>query len=281
MHSMMRHTTRRLGRPSLLGRAVGLALLVGAALPAGAQERQRDESFRWSGRATDGQWIFIRNLNGGVRVEQGSGDRIEVRAIKTWRRGDPAMVQIETRPYGEGGRNVVVCALWGDDSVCSEREYRNRSRDRGSRNNDVGVEFIVSVPRGVNVRAETVNGNVDVRGATEEVRANSVNGNVTASSTGGPVSAQAVNGNVYARMARMRLDNDMTYSTVNGNVVVEFSGEIDAELEMSTVNGGFETNFPLTLRGRLNPRHIRTTLGRGGPGLKLTTVNGNVELRKN
>jgi hypothetical protein len=49
---------------------------------------------------------------------------------------------------------------------------------------------------------------------------------------------------------------------------------------MSTVNGRFEINFPITIQGRLNPRRLRTRLGNGGRRIKLTTVNGNVELRK-
>jgi DUF4097 and DUF4098 domain-containing protein YvlB len=64
-------------------------------------------------------------------------------------------------------------------------------------------------------------------------------------------------------------------------VQVEFDGELtDADIEMSTVNGRFETNFPITIQGRLNPRQLRTRIGNGGRRIKLTTVNGNVELRR-
>lgn len=248
---------------------------------AGAQDRQADSTFRWSGPLAAGQWFFARNLNGGVTIRPASGDQVEIRAIKTWRRGDPSAVRVEVKRYGPGDGDILVCALWGDESVCTDREYRVRDSNRRNRNNDVSVQFIVSVPRGANIRAETVNGGVEVAGATGRVVAKSVNGSVEAISTGGPVEARAVNGNVRARMGTARGTEDLTYASVNGNVVVEFSGDLDAELEMSTVNGGFETNFPLPLRGRINPRHIRATLGDGGRMVKLSTVNGNVELRKN
>lgn len=264
--------------------AIALAALAMGATPAvgGAQERQTDDSFRWSGRATSGQWIFLRNLNGGVRVEQGTGDQIQVRAVKTWRRGDPAAVRIQVTRYGPSDRDVLVCALWTENTVCTEDEYRTRnSSGNRNRNNDVNVQFIVSVPRGVHIRGETVNGGVDVSGATGQVIAGAVNGNVTATSSGGPVEARSVNGNVYARMGDLGGTEDLSYETVNGNVVVEFSGTLNADLEMSTVNGGFETNFPLPLRGRINPKHLRATLGEGGRNIKLSTVNGNVELKRN
>ena len=258
---------------------IGLAL-AGATGTARAQERQSDDSFRWTGRAAEGQWIFVRNLNGNVRMEAAAGNQIEVRAIKRWRRGDPDAVRIQVARYGPGDRDVVVCALWGSESVCREDEYRNRGSGNRSRSNDVSVEFIVAVPRGLNLRSETVNGSVHISGATGQVRANSVNGNINATSTGGPVVARAVNGNVHATMGSARGTEDLSYTSVNGNVLVEFSGDLDAELEMSTVNGGFETNFPLALKGRINPRHIRATLGSGGRQVKLSTVNGNVELRR-
>jgi DUF4097 and DUF4098 domain-containing protein YvlB len=108
-----------------------------------------------------------------------------------------------------------------------------------------------------------------------------VNGSVEATSSGGPVEASTVNGGVIARMGRLTGTEDLNYSTVNGSIQVEFDGELtDADLEMSTVNGRFDTNFPITIRGRLNPRHLRTRLGNGGRRIKLTTVNGNVELRR-
>jgi DUF4097 and DUF4098 domain-containing protein YvlB len=107
-----------------------------------------------------------------------------------------------------------------------------------------------------------------------------VNGNVEAHSSGGPVTATTVNGNVRVRMGQMSGREDLSYSTVNGNIVVEFAGDLHADLEMSTVNGSFTTNFPMQISGRLNPRHLRTTVGDGGRRVKLSTVNGNVELRR-
>ena len=259
------------------------AVLAVATVPAAAQDRQTDASFRWTGRVTNGAWLNVRNLNGNVRVETGTGDEVQVRATKSWRRGDPADVRIAVSRYGPNDRDVLVCAIWGSNTVCSENEYRTRNDGDGNRNrnNDVSVQFVVTVPRYMHVQGSSVNGSVDVTGTSGQIRANSVNGNVRAESSGGPVEARAVNGNVTARMGNIGSSENLSYASVNGNVLVEFSGDLNADIEMSTVNGGFETNFPLPLRGRINPRHIRATVGSGGRDIKLSTVNGNVELRKN
>ncbi len=272
----------RLFRTMALAGAVAGALLTSSVSPAAAQGRQTDDTFRWSGAVGQGAWVNVRNMNGSIRVESGSGSEVQVHATKQWRNGDPDDVQVRVTRYGPNDRNILICGLWGDNTTCTEDSYRSRNDTRGDRrSNDTNVQIVITLPRGVHVQAATINGSVDITGATGEVNANSVNGNVRAESTGGPVMVRAVNGNLTARMGRISTTEDLTYSTVNGNVLVEFSDDLNAEIEMSTVNGGFETNFPLTVRGRINPKHIRATVGSGGSVLKLSTVNGNVELRKN
>ncbi len=250
--------------------------------PALSQERSRErDAFNWNGQVPTGRWVKVRNLNGEIRVEPSTTNRVEITATKSWRRGDPADVRIEVKKYGPGEQDVVVCALWSEESSCDEDGYRHRNTGRNRRDNDVSVEFRVRLPRGVKIGAHSVNGSVTVEGATSAVEVGSVNGSVEATSTSGPVEASTVNGSVTARMGRLIGTEDLSYSTVNGSIQVEFDGELtDADVEMSTVNGRFEINFPITLQGRLNPRHLRTRLGNGGRRIKLTTVNGNVELRR-
>ena len=260
----------------------GCAALTLLGTPALSQERSRErDAFNWTGQIPAGRWIQVRNLNGEIRVEPSTSNRVEVTATKSWRRGDPADVRIEVKKYGPGEQDVVICALWSEESYCDQDGYRHRNSGRNRRDNDVSVEFRVRVPRGVRIGAHSVNGDVTVEGATAEVKVGTVNGSVEATSTGGPVAASTVNGSVVARMGRLTGTEDLSYSTVNGSIQVEFDGELtDADVEMSTVNGRFEINFPITLQGRLNPRHLRTRLGNGGRRIKLSTVNGNVELRR-
>ena len=49
---------------------------------------------------------------------------------------------------------------------------------------------------------------------------------------------------------------------------------------LKTVNGDIETEFPLTVSGRVGMRRIRGTVGQGGRTLELETVNGSIRLRK-
>lgn len=255
--------------------ALVVALVAPAALPA--------QDFTWNGSVSRGNWVRMRNLNGPIIVEAGTADKVEVTAVKkAGRGGDPDVVRIEAHQSASGG-DVIVCALWDERGTCDERGYRG-----GGRNNDwddddrrnVSVEFRVKLPAGVKLDASSVNGRIEIAGATSEVRANSVNGGIHASSTGGPVRASTVNGGIDVQMGALTGTESLEYSTVNGSVKVRLPQNVNADIEMSTVNGAFQSDFPLTLQGRMNMRHVSARLGSGGPRIKFSTVNGSVELLK-
>ena len=259
-----------------------LATLLPVATPMtlDAQEgRLERDVFTWSARIPQSRWIMIRTLNGPIRVEPASGDRVEVTGTRRTRRGDPEFVRFEVQRFGPGNQDVLVCALWGENATCNEDGYRTRGSNR-NREHDVTVEFRVRVPRGVKVAAHGVNGEVRVEGVESEVEAASVNGSVFVETRRGPVSANTVNGSVRASMGRFELQHDMRFSSVNGTVIAEFSEDLNAEVDLSTVNGRFFSDYEVVVSGRIDPRRLKATIGKGGPRIRLSTVNGNVELRR-
>jgi DUF4097 and DUF4098 domain-containing protein YvlB len=244
-------------------------------------QRRRETDFEWQGRIASGRRLYVRNLNGSIKVERASGEAAEITAVKSWRRGDPQDVKVELTKVGSNDGDVLVCAVWFERTECDEDGYETKNeRPWSDRRNDVSVEFTVKLPSGVKLVTSTVNGSLDIQGATSSVEASTVNGEIHAASTGGPVNATTVNGSIEVRMREMGTE-PLEFETVNGSITVYVPDDINAELDMRTVNGRVSSDFPLTVRGRINPRHLRATLGRGGQRLEFSTVNGSVELRKN
>jgi hypothetical protein len=259
-------------RTSLVAALVGASVAVA---PAHAQERDPD-AFRYDASFAAGRTVHIHNLNGGIEVERSGSGRLEIRAEKRWRRGDPDDVQIVQLTAGNG--DLVVCALW-NDAECTETGMRSQRRRGWNDRNDVSVTFVLRVPDGVHVDLNTVNGGVTAEGLTGEVDASTVNGSITARSTGGPVHAKTVNGSIRATMGAMGRD-DLRYETVNGGITLELPGDADADLDLSTVNGGVSTDFPVTVQGSISRKRLRGTVGDGGRLLKASTVNGGISLRR-
>jgi len=259
-------------------------LLVAASIPALAasaqdREQRQDKAFSWNGTIASGKRILIKNINGAIHVEHSNSGRVEVSADKSWRRGNPDDVRIEQSKTSSD--DILVCALWNEDSKCDESGIHNdRNRRWTDNKNDVSVRFTVRVPDGVRVDISTVNGGLEVSGVTTDVRASTVNGSVDARSAGGPVVAKTVNGSVHVSMGQLSNADDLQYETVNGSVTIELPSTFGAQLDLSTVNGRVSTDFPITVSGTLSPRHLRGTVGNGSTRLRASTVNGSITLRK-
>lgn len=241
-------------------------------------DQRRDNAFTWSGSIPSGRRILIKNINGPIEVERSTSGRVEVTAEKRWRRGNPEDVRIEQRKIGD---EVLICALWTEDSRCEESGIQTPRNSRWNERNDVSVHFLVRVPEGVRVDVNTVNGGLTVSGVTTDVRASTVNGSIEARSAGGPVRAKTVNGSIRVSMGSMGSADDLEYESVNGSITLELPSNFGAQLELSTVNGRVSTDFPITVSGTLSPRRLRGTIGSGSTRLRASTVNGSVALRRN
>lgn len=265
------------------GLIAAIAALAVAAPVARAQDGERDDSFKYTGSIEAGRTVYVRNMNGAVHVEAASGSDVEVRGEKRWRRGDPKTVRITSTKTANG--DLVVCAIWeGRKTRCDEDGYRSSGDDSWwdrQKNNDVSVEFTIRLPKGVKMDASTVNGGLSIEGATAQVKARTVNGSIEAFSTSGPVTAKTVNGGIRVKAGSLG-DGPLEYETVNGSITLELPENLNADIAMRTVNGSVTSeDFPITVQGRFDRRRISGKIGKGGPELSVSTVNGSIRLRKN
>jgi len=181
----------------------------------------------------------------------------------------------------ESEDGITICAVYPTpprarrENVCEPGEQWHSSTE----NNDVTVDFEVQVPAGVVFNGKTVNGEMSAEGLKADVWASTVNGSVRVTTTG-LAEASTVNGSVYVEMGRSNWTNDLAFSTVNGGITLILPSKLDTDLRASTVNGDIETDWPLTISGRFGPRRLRGTIGAGGRGLTLSTVNGEIRLKK-
>jgi DUF4097 and DUF4098 domain-containing protein YvlB len=236
------------------------------------------ETWTWSRQVPQGQHIEIKGVNGGVEARLASGSEVRVSARKHARRSDIESVKIEVVEH-QGG--VTICAVYPAPEGRRENTCEPGEGGRNNtRNNDVNVDFTVEVPRGVDFVARTVNGGIEGAGLQSDVEAYTVNGGVDIA-TSGLTRARTVNGSVDVTVGRADWQNELELQTVNGGISFHVTGELNAEVTASTVNGDIDTDFPLTVRGRFGPKRLTGTIGSGGRELLLTTVNGDIAILKN
>jgi hypothetical protein len=214
------------------------------------------DTFHWSGRVPAGQLLEVRGVNGSIHAEPAIGREVDVIAYKNGQQLDAGEIKVRVVEH-DGG--VTICAVYP------------------SPKNDVSVDFTVRVPKGVRFLARTVNGLVEANSLDAYTEAHTVNGNLRLS-TAGTAQGETVNGSIVASVGM--ITEPLKFSTVNGGITLEMPRGTGAEVHANTVHGKIASDFPIPPRGRLADKHVDGQIGRGGPLLRLATVNGSITLRK-
>ena len=245
-----------------------------AVTPAAAQDR---DSWSWNKALAAGRTIEIKGVNGAISATAAAGSQVEVVAKKSARKSDVSDVKLEVVEHAGG---VTICAVYPTPRGKRPNEcVPGRDGRMNTENNDVEVDFEVRVPRGVAFTGRSINGSVRASGLTADAELYTVNGSVRVETTG-LARAGTVNGNIDVRMGRTNWNEELDFGTVNGSITVEMPGAVDADVEASMVNGSFESDWPMTIKGRWGPKRVTGRIGSGGRELTLSTVNGDIELKK-
>lgn len=242
------------------------------------------QDFQKSYRLPQGSRVSIKNISGDVVVKGYDGEAVVVSGYKEGR--DRDLISVEDNSTGS---NVDVKVRYPERCNCN-----------------ASVRFEVKVPRMINldydafssvsgnvevseavgtIRAKSVSGDVRVREVAGAIYATSVSGDVSVGEASGGVSAKSTSGNVRVDLLRLEgaNTNRLEFTSVSGNVEVKMPGSLGAEVEMSTMSGSLETDFPITIEKReWGPgRSARGRVGDGARALKLSSVSGSVYLRRN
>lgn len=121
---------------------------------------------------------------------------------------------------------------------------------RSSRCRDcrITMRYEVVVPPGVTAFLHTVNGEVRVQDVDGELDVQSVNGNVAVRGSRRGVRAQTVNGKVDVAAAGAPAGSILELKTVSGSVLLTLPKDAQFDLNATTMNGSIESTFPLPPR---------------------------------
>jgi DUF4097 and DUF4098 domain-containing protein YvlB len=289
----------------LVARIAPISLALAATANAQNSRGRGDSVFVWSARIGDGGTLTIKNIVGGISVTEARGDEVEVRAEKRMRgRGEPGDITFDVQESSSG---ATICTVYRGESACDEGGFNNTR---------FSVRYTVAMPRGLKLRASTGNGelsvekagnevelrtgnggirigqtggrvvaatgngDLEVDGARGPVRASTGNGRIFVATAAGPVSATTGNGDIDVRMQSLSSGGDMEFRSGSGAVRVTLPSDFNGDVEASTGSGELHTDFEIRLIGRLDPQHMRGTIGSGGRMLRLSTGSGRLEIRK-
>ncbi|HEX8030886.1 MAG TPA: DUF4097 family beta strand repeat-containing protein [Vicinamibacterales bacterium] len=204
--------------------------------------------------------------NGGIVIEGWDRNEIRVRAVVQ------GSAESESRARELAGQVQVQAG--------SGRVYA--TGPEGNRREWWSVSYRINVPRKNDLDLRASNGGITIVGVNGNMRFDTTNGGVRLQDIGGRVNGETRNGGLNVLLSGDRWDGEgLDVQTSNGGVTVGIPDGYNAEFETRTVNGGLRFDFPITVQGELTAqRSISTTLGSGGPLVRLRTTNGGVKVNR-
>ena len=218
--------------------------------------------------AANGTFV-IHNINGFVHITGWERNEVKVDAVK---RGDSKQKLDDAR--------IEVDA--SADHVSIRTEYPQHDSWFRSYDNPAGVDYTISVPRGVRLEAGLVNGPLELSGVSGEVRASAVNASMSVKGLGSEAELSTVNSRLEAQFDRLPNSGHIRAKSVNGGVALSIPSDANVEVEANTLNGGIHNDFNLPVQnGRPVGHKMEGKIGNGGPEINMHNVNGRLELRHN
>ncbi len=240
--------------------------------------------------------VSVDNVWGAITVEAGRGPDIEMVARRT--------VRAESKDKLERARAEVrldipekpnALSVFVDGPFrCNDHDGHRGNRDRKDPGYIVQYDFELKVPLRTKLVLSTVlDGDVAIKGVEGDFDVSNVNGEVRLAGAAGSGKASTVNGGLEVSFRRPPA-RGCAFTTVNGEVVLSFPAGLSADFRIKSMNGDAYSDFPVTalpaaeVKARRDggktvfksDRFFGVRVGRGGPEIKLETLNGDILIKK-
>ena len=143
------------------------------------------------------------------------------------------------------------------------------------------VNFRIQTPQSADLTLTSSNGSLSASDVRGKLRLRTSNGSIRLMDVAGDVQADTSNGSVTATLSGTRWEGEgLDVVTSNGSVRVTVPDNYNARLVAGTSNGSINVGFPIMVQGNIGGRRheIDTTLGSGGPTIRVRTSNGSVSV---
>lgn len=227
-----------------------------------------------------------------VRAEQSNRTRVEITssattvAVRTTgRRGPPDDLELSiTAPEW---MPLDLRGLFADVTVVGSRAGISAETVQG----DISVEGGDGL-----ISLRSVEGGVTLRNARGRIEVHSVNDDIAILASAGDVAAETVNGEIMlggvetSSLTASTINGDIEYhgpvqnggryalSSHNGDLTLTVAQGTNAAISVSTFNGEFESEFPVTLTEARKGRRFSFTIGTGSAQVSLESFQGSIRL---
>lgn len=225
-----------------------------------------------------GSQVILSNVNGEVQVLSWEKQEVKIQAKIKVTGGSQ-------RELDEFIKQVEIEVDKGNNYLKIKANYPERGNGSGfldwvfgDQKPEVSIDYVLNVPKKTDLDIKTVNGNIEVQAIDGNINLKSTNGQIEAQDLRGSIEAKTVNGAIEIDVLELSPTESISFGTVNGSIDLRLPAEIKATVDASCVNGGIETDFPLTISGKFVGKKVQGEINGGGASISLKTVNGSIQL---
>ena len=229
--------------------------------------------------------VEITNLTGEIKIVGHSVSEIQILASEL--EAPPERAK-GLKPLSGGGVDNSGIGL-------NVSEAGNVISISGATKKSAEADYIFKVPNSIAVMVDYsspfTSGEVVVEDFAGEFEMNALNDGVTMKNATGPVYLDLINGNINIDFQSVNQKSPMSIKTINGEIDITFPSSTKSNLELYSLHGDIYTDLDIKIQkpededdkglrfmGGLSD--VKCTLNGGGVKMEVSTINGNLYLRK-
>lgn len=131
-----------------------------------------------------------------------------------------------------------------------------------------------------NIDIKTSGGGIKIKKCEGTVDARTSGGGITVNEVYGTIDASTSGGSVYASITEQP-NKDCSLTTSGGGITVKLASNIGVYLDAKTSGGSVHTDFPITIKGKIDKSKLKGKINDGGPQLYLRSSGGSIHVEEN
>jgi Putative adhesin len=177
-----------------------------------------------------------------------------------------------------------------------EAQERNNTVSVSMDNPNADIDLVIKVPKNFSLHLASINdGDIFVENVNGNHEISNVNGDIKLLNINGSVVANTINGDIIVDLLSVSSDTPMAFTNLNGDIEIKLPGSIKANIEAKSDNGEVYSDFDIKIINnnkksnatKVNGYYkisrdgtVYGTINGGGPDITLSSMNGDILIKK-
>jgi Putative adhesin len=227
--------------------------------------------------------LEVNLITGSITISSYAGKEVVIQLISKEKH--------QTRPISKKGLKKI-----GGGGYGLLAEEKNNLVSVGMDNPNANVDLIIKVPKNFSLQLATINdGNIIVDNVDGNHEISNVNGDINLNNINGSVVANTINGDINVDLHTVTANTPMAFTNLNGDIEIKLPASIKANIEAKSDNGQVYSDFDIKLQNKSKKTNgvkvngyykisldgvVYGTINGGGPDITLSSMNGDIMLKK-